>query len=72
MVKAKNPVAHPKLLQWMEENHMSVAALARRARVTPDVLYKLLSGADSRRSTVMGVLRATGLSYDELFGGDEA
>ena len=58
----------PELVCWMEENDMTVAALAENLGVHWHTLYGWMTGKNEpRKSNIDALLKLTGWSYEDLF-----
>lgn len=62
-------VRYSNLRQWMLENDVSIARLARLANVSH--LYSSLCGeTEPKKSTIDAILSVTGMTYEECFKED--
>ena len=60
------------LRAWCETNGTTLHALAQKAGISHASIYRLASGqAEPGQRTIPALIKATGLTYEQLFG-DEA
>jgi hypothetical protein len=67
-------IKYPALRKWLSERNMPVMALAGLAGVSANALYHGLthrSKGNIGMATIRGILKATGLNFEEAFGGCE-
>lgn len=61
------------LRAWCEEQGTTLHALAQKAGIDHSALYRLASGkAEPGPRTIPALIKATGLTYEELFGSEAA
>ena len=59
-------IRYPNLAQWLLDNNVSIAGLARLANVSH--LYSSLCGeTEPKKSTIDAILSITGMTYEECF-----
>lgn len=71
--KSLRRIVYPRIYAWMREQHMNIAKLNRAIGIkatsaSHNRMSNFLSGRSFHKDLVDGILRVSGMTYEEAFG----